>query len=82
MITDCDTLRTAEETGKEIERGHDERSFRGEGSPSTDPLRKDCLGRTRLPKASGWLGVQLFALGLKAALKSTSSTPCHVPTYP
>ena len=39
VITDCDALCTAEETEKEREGGHDERSLRGGGSPLTDPLR-------------------------------------------
>ena len=46
-MMDSDALRTAEETEKEIDSDHDEHSLRGEGSPLTDPLRKDCLARTR-----------------------------------
>ena len=38
VITDCDALRIAAETEKEIESGHDEHSLRGEGSPRMDPL--------------------------------------------
>ena len=39
VITDCDALRTTEDTEEEREGGHDEHSLRGGRSPLGDPLR-------------------------------------------
>ena len=52
-MTECDALRTAKATEKEIESGHDEHSLRGEGSPRTDPEKTAWLESVCGKRADG-----------------------------